>query len=311
MNSPTSQTLDKIKEDPIFINETKLIEKKEPPTSYGVVGIHLSGELNKYSNLIKHTFEITQYNIDITKVVDISNIEYRKLYSKVNELLMFLLVSRKHSLGYIEFIKGQYEINDIRKIKHLFLQMTNEEIDLIFKKRFDSIWTSLWGRNARKMSLNREYIISKEKYNELLLRYNINDFKPKFPTKEWGYPKGKKYGNESNISCAIRECSEETSLFKSEINILPGIYPLTENMIGTNGLQYKHIYFIALFENIRLLDLNNENVKFVEIDTAGWFKKDRALNLIRPYHVEKIKIINQIVQFITYMIYCAKQSEIL
>lgn len=297
-----------------YIQSTDIEHKtKEPSTSYGIINVHLSGDLNKYSTLIKKAFELQSINdaitnIDITTLVDISSTEYSEIYNKVTESLMFLLVSRKHSLGYIGFIKGQYELNDINKIKHLFVQMTNEEIDLMFKNTYDQLWNMLWKRNSKKMIYNKDFNANKAKFNEIMSKYNIHDFKPKFPTREWGFPKGKKNGNESNISCAIRECGEETTLCKSEITILPGIMPLTEIMRGTDNVQYKHVYFLALLENIRVLDLDNDSPHFVEIDTAGWFKKERTLNLIRPYHVEKIQIIHQITNFITYAIYCIEQA---
>ena len=281
----------------------------EPVTSYGVININITEPLNHYTPLILKAFEQSKSDVDITTIIDIDNNEFKLLKNLVSESILFLLISRKHSLGFVEFIRGRYDINDDKCIRYLFIQMTENEIREIFTTQFDILWNSMWKKNARKTTYHKEYTVAKDKHTKIMQKYKMKNFKPKFPTREWGFPKGRKNNNEANISCAIRECCEETTLFKSEISVLPGILPLTEIMLGTNMVQYKHIYYLSIMSSTRALDIFNDELQFVEIDTAGWFKKERVMNLIRPYHLEKIKIINQIINFITYAIYCAENDQ--
>lgn len=282
-------------------------QKSEPITSYGMININLSGELKEYENNIKSAFTKNTH-VDILSLAVDDNDDYRNIYNMVQKNLLFLLISRKHSLGYIEFIRGRYDISDNSTIEHLFVQMTENEIYNIFEIPFDTLWCILWKKNAKKNTYNKEYVTASEKYEYVISTYNINDFKPKYPTKEWGFPKGRKNNGETNINCALRECSEETTLCRSEMHILTGISPLVEEMTGTNNVQYRHIYYLSIIDNIRNLSIENDTIQFAEIDTAGWFKKERILNLIRPYHKEKIDIVNQIISFIAYTVYCVEQK---
>ena len=54
---------------------------------------------------------------------------------------------------------------------------------------------------------------------------------------------------------------------------------------------------------MRPLNINNDAYHFIEIDTVGWFKKNLVNNLLRPYHTEKLNIINKIIQFVAYVVY--------
>jgi 8-oxo-dGTP pyrophosphatase MutT (NUDIX family) len=282
------------------------VNKHEPTTSYGIINLYLSNELSIYKSSIKHAFN-TNLHVEIPSItIDDNNNEYNKIYKMVKDNLIFLLVSRKNSLGYIEFIRGRYDISDTNTIEHLFKQMTETEICNIFTLSFDTLWCTMWRKNSRKNMYNKEYVTANENYTFVIDQYNINTFKPEHPIKEWGFPKGRKNSNETNMTCAIRECCEETSLVKTEINILTGIAPLVEEMTGTNDVIYKHVYYLSIIDNIRNLTINDDIAHFAEIDIVGWFKKDRTDNLIRPYHTKKLDIINQVITFITYAIYCSR-----
>jgi hypothetical protein len=42
----------------------------------------------------------------------------------------------------------------------------------------------------------------------------------------------------------LREFGEEPGIDISKINVINNILPIEENLIGTNGLPYRHIYYI-------------------------------------------------------------------
>jgi len=110
---------------------------------------------------------------------------------------------------------------------------------------------------------------------------------------EWGYPKGRKDKNESTLECAMREFYEETNIDITKIIIINEINPIEENLIGTNGIQYRHIYYIAeTKENINLENKNNN-----EIGNVGFFTYDESQKLLRDYHIEKKQILEQIFMY--------------
>ena len=47
------------------------------------------------------------------------------------------MIRRKKTLGYIEFMRGRYELNDLLHLTHLFEQMTTEEVNDILNIDFD------------------------------------------------------------------------------------------------------------------------------------------------------------------------------
>lgn len=283
--------------------------KKDPVTSYGIINIHMTNELKEYSETLKLAFN-NNSNINIEEI-EAKREDYEDLYKLVEKNLLFLLVSRKHSLGFIEFLRGNYDISGsdpYTTVEHLFKQMTENEIIKIFTKNFDELWCGLWKKNARKPVYTKEYLESKEKFEYVLRNYDENSFKPEYPISEWGFPKGRKNESEANITCAIRECCEETSLVKSELCILPGVGALVENMVGTNNIRYKHIYYLSVIDELRNLTIRSNAYHFAEIDTIGWFKKNRITNLIRPYHTEKLHIVDEIIKFVVYVIHCTKEK---
>jgi 8-oxo-dGTP pyrophosphatase MutT (NUDIX family) len=185
--------------------------------------------------------------------------------------------------------------------------MSEEEINLIFNDNFDNLWMDLWRTNYKKTIGSREYVYVKDKYNAVLNEYKREDFKPKYPLKEWGFPKGRKNNTtESALSCAVRECIEETGLYKNEMNVLMSVHPVVEDLIGTNGKLYRLIYFISVVKRIRkLIPIENEEY-FSEIEDIGWFLRHKISNLFRPYHVKKMEVVDKIINFIAYTVYCIK-----
>ena len=281
-----------------------------PKTSYGIINFKLTGEFEKYNDIFKNKYIIKDYNPIVNKInlywFNNKNLdkECGELINKIKDSIFFLLISRKNSLGYIEFIRGKYNIDNIENIKHLFEQMTDLEIANIIKNDFDILWDILWKKTARNKLFEKEYEISLNKFNEIKIKYyhEITNFRPKYPIPEWGFPKGRRNMTEKDICCAMRECHEETSLDLSEINILDRIYPLTEQFNGTNNIEYRNIYYLSIIDNIRDLNVYSTQKDYIEVDNVGWFKFNNTMNLIRPYHIEKKKIIDELIKFIAYNI---------
>lgn len=209
--------------------------------------------------------------------------------------IKYLMVQRKHSLGYLEFMRGRYNETCIDNINYLLEQMTPTELNDLNTKDFDYLWNNLWSNQnnfINNQNYYKEYITSKQKFIELKLNNNINfnSIKTLYNFNEWGFPKGRRELYEADIVCAMREFEEETNYNENNYTILDNTHNIKENLVGTNGIDYKHNYFLALIhENKINIDNNNKeigDIKIMDIHTC--------LKLIRPYHSSKIKIINKI-----------------
>ncbi len=258
---------------------------KEPVTSYGIICIRFINKLN--NKLIK----------------------YKNLSNVNNIKIEYLLIQRKHTLGYTEFIRGKYFISDIYSIIILFKQMIQEEIDSILENNFDYHWNTLWVNKINKSSIYKsEYESSKKKFNYLKsnkhdninLDYIKKNITPLFSDKEWGMPKGRRNNYEDPLQCANREFQEETSYIDTEYEMFKDTKKYIEIFNGTNGIKYQHVYYVANCITPRIPILNaNSSFKSNEIGNITWKSFEDTCNILRPYHTEKIRIINEIHNYLT------------
>lgn len=213
--------------------------------------------------------------------------------NNINDNIQFLMVQRKHSLGYLEFMRGRYSLENIDNLKYLIEQMTWEEINDILNMEFDFLWNKLWDiDNIKNKNHQKEYIQSKEKFYQIKMNYPdlINNIIPLFNFNEWGFPKGRRESYESDLVCAIREFEEETNLEEPNYIVLEKCKSIRENLTGTNGIQYAHNYFLSIInDNTNFYDESNR-----EIGQKSVLNIIECLEKIRPYHKNKIRIIKNI-----------------
>lgn len=268
----------------------------EPVTSLGIICFKFNKSLNINSkkfndHLLNKYLKIDDFNFE--NLSNISNINFLK------DKIKFLLIRRKHSLNYIEFVRGRYNINNLKKLVNIFELMSPDEMENIKTKNFDYIWNNLWKKTSNYKQYKKEYNKSKKLFNTLISN-NILDklleIKPIYNEPEWGFPKGKRNTFEKNKACAIREFYEETKMEKNDYFILNNLDTIHENYKGTNGVNYRHIYYISISETEKNLksELNNNN----EIGDIGWFSWEEILNMIRPYNISKLELINKLFLFI-------------
>ena len=271
----------------------------DPISSYGIILTKFDKE--EYKNNIK-----SENIIDINNSnpgVSLENENDIKLFYLIRDHVHFLLIRRKHTLGYIEFMRGRYKIDNIDAIIHLFRQMTKEEINKIKTKKFDILWNNLWKNSNNKTNYDIEYRNSKKKFNTLKnddtillnLDFYISNVNPIWTHPEWGFPKGRRNFMETDYNCAIREFEEETGLISTDYTILNEFNSFTEELIGTNGIKYKHVYYIGTSISNKKLEINKKNLNQInEIGDIGWFTYDKLIKLLRPHHTERKSIITKI-----------------
>lgn len=281
-------------------------ECREPVTSYGIILIDFNKEIDIYKqqflNYIKKQKKIELNNYGI-KINSFSEMEK---FSKYADSIKFLMIQRKHTLGYIEFIRGRYKIDNIDGLVYLFQQMIPAEIENIAKYDFDKLWHDFWGNHSYS-TMKNEYDKAKEKFNilkneedELSLNFYVNNVIPAWNQAEWGFPKGRRNKQEDSLICAKREFQEETDFKEDEYTVFENISPIIEDFIGTNGVRYRHVYYLAINNNNnKKIEINNNNEHQVsEIGNINFVNYNNSIKLIRPYHVAKKKVVNIIYTFI-------------
>ncbi len=259
----------------------------DPITSYGIICFHIN-------NIPLYKIEQFLYN----KFIEIEDFNYKYLnyIKKINKYknnIKFLLIQRKHSLSYLEFMRGKYNETKIEEIKYLCSLMSFNELEDIKNKDFQLLWDMLWLKTARNKIFLKEMNASKKKYEFLKCNNILSTMKTEYKTPEWGFPKGRRNKYEKNMDCAIREFIEETN-FKN-FNLLDRINVLEETFLGTNNIPYKHIYYLGGTQN-KELNIMEDNY---EVGDIKWCNINETINLLRIYDKTKINLINQLYFFLT------------
>ena len=168
----------------------------------------------------------------------------------------YLMIQRKDTLGYVDFLRGRYNLYNKLYLMNIINEMTIQEKIKIRSMTFDQLWSDLWCGLSSSQYKN-EGRISKEKFdklktgiiinnNNVTLESLIKESKTRWIETEWGFPKGRRNYNEKDLTCAIREFEEETGYKKDDINIIYNILPYEEIFTGSNFKSYKHKYFVAI-----------------------------------------------------------------
>jgi 8-oxo-dGTP pyrophosphatase MutT (NUDIX family) len=217
----------------------------------------------------------------------------------------YLMIKRKHSLGFVEFMRGKYPVHNYNYLINIFNEMSNEEKDIIRKSDFNQLWGYLWGDQVG-IQYRGEEKISKEKYDLLKMGlsnkkdYNLetllNECDNNWVETEWGFPKGRRNYQEKDLNCAFREFEEETGYLRNEIKLIQNIFPYEEIFTGSNMKSYKHKYFIGYMESSIL---STNNFQESEVGDMKWFDFETCISKMRPYNLEKkniLKMINNVLR---------------
>jgi len=265
----------------------------EPIISNGIIGIYFD-EL-KHINI----HDLEAYLLLHFKKLKF-DVNFNNIYASFNPPKKFniklLLIQRRHSIAYIEFLRGKYDTNNILEIENILKNMIQSEIENIKMNDFDTLWNNLWDTgNIKNKYHNIEYSKSKIKFdyikNDNLINFDL--IIPFYQFNEWGFPKGRRENNENNFNCAIREFNEETQINPTEYSLLSNKLSIRENLIGTNGFDYANNYFISTFHNSNIINIINilERKFNNEIGNISFFSINDVFSLLRPQHKERILII--------------------
>lgn len=205
-----------------------------------------------------------------------------------NMKIEYLMIRRKDTLGYVEFLRGKYNIHNDFHIRLLVQEMTYYEIDGILNNDYSQLWSNLWNKKNesydQKIADKFNYI--KNEKARILTNPNAWD------EPEWGFPKGRRNNRESDYECSIREFEEETGYNSKNLIVIKNAGFVEEVFTGSNAKSYKHKYYLCKMEYKKTLCCDNYQTD--EVGDLRWFTLEECLTKIRKYNYEKISMIKNI-----------------
>jgi len=223
------------------------------------------------------------------------------IFRKQLNQIQYLVIRRKHSLGFVEFMRGKYPLHNYDYLVNVFNEMSGEEKHLIKISTFDQLWSYLWGDQIG-IQYRGEEKISKDKFDTLKGGVEINKREYNLETiisasdveweeTEWGFPKGRRNFQEKDLVCALREFEEETGYLRCNVTLLQNIIPYEEIFTGSNMKSYKHKYFVG---TINPDVIHTNQFQQSEVSEVKWLSYEECMRKIRPYNLEKKNILTKI-----------------
>jgi ADP-ribose pyrophosphatase YjhB (NUDIX family) len=218
---------------------------------------------------------------------------------------VYLMIRRKDTLGYIDFMRGKYSVQNKHYILNMFKQMTVQEKAKLRVESFDVLWKEIWEGNPVLNQYKTEEIISREKFNHIkngiVIKadfYNMESIidesenHDSWSEPEWGFPKGRRNYQEKDYDCALREFGEETGYDLNTLTNIQNVLPFEEIFTGSNYKSYKHKYYLM---HMNLSDtLTVVSYQTSEVSQMTWKTYDECMSCIRSYNLEKKGVIQNV-----------------
>jgi 8-oxo-dGTP pyrophosphatase MutT (NUDIX family) len=201
----------------------------------------------------------------------------------------YLMIRRKNTLGYMDFVRGKMPLAHKRYLMQMFNQMTVSEKDSLCvlaqtphlcKEKITSLMLGVQSKTG-------------ETYNTVSLIQESNEYGA-WTEPEWGFPKGKRNSHESDYACALREFNEETGFSVNLFQSITTTEPVEELFIGSNMKTYKHKYIPMFIPYQASLALNMNGFQTSEVSAMRWMDYTECMQVIRGYNVEKKNMLTQL-----------------
>lgn len=264
----------------------------------------------------KYLPDIKNCNYEIKNSFDSLRDLYRDKYY-LDKNIKYLMICRRHSIGFVDIIRGKYSFQNLSYFKNLVSLLTKDEMNILLNNSFDELWKNLWVQ--KDPIITTDFSNSKLKFKIIKngVRFeNSNDIiklenliistKKKYDEPEWGFPKGRRNIGESDYDCALREFYEETKIDIDKIGLID-VDPFIEIYKAYNGVRYKHVYYLAQYKNYngrRRIKFNNDEIitldngdnkeQFIEVSKISWFNINDCNTHIRKYYYEKKNVLNRV-----------------
>jgi 8-oxo-dGTP pyrophosphatase MutT (NUDIX family) len=218
--------------------------------------------------------------------------------NKKTSEIKYLMIQRKHSVGFVDFVRGKYVLHNKVQIISLLAVMTVSEHLRLVDEDFGTMWREMWGGNEDAVAREKLEHLRKgvmTNYNFYTLGDCIKEASSihNWTLNDWGFPKGRKNFNESDLNCATREFTEETGVSEPFLSIATNITPYEEIFTGSNFKSYKHKYYLGYIENGETA-VNLAGFQKEEVGDMKWKTIYEALDGIREYHMERKEILRNV-----------------
>lgn len=244
-------------------------------------------------------------------------------YNDAGNKVKYLLVRRKDSLNYVEFIRGKYDPNDVKFLYQAFTEISQAERLQIQTKPFADLWKGLWLNSSSVSHLTTsEFLHAENRFLQLKMGYRtivgkyislsslLHETESKYDSPEWGFPKGKRNRRETDFECARREFYEETRIREDEYTVIHRLNSVSETFKGSNNVFYKHVYFVGRYLSQNPVTLNEaDQEQLAEIGDIGWFTAEQALKMFRPYDVEKKMLLMRLDNVLSHIEFSEEDSR--
>lgn len=219
-------------------------------------------------------------------------------FKRIDGEIKYILVQKKDSISYTEFLRGKYELNNYVYIQRLFSKMTLNEKESITTLTFTDLWRGLWNHsNDQNQKFQKEFNKSQVKFNKLrngvyikridgevqfvnlnILAANTNHASEQI----WEAPKGRRRLYESDLKCALREFEEEAG-FHDKIVLHDSNKQFEEIFNGSNGVRYRNVYYLAQYVgDASAVKFDSTNVQQAkEVRNVAWFTYEEVMQHIR------------------------------
>lgn len=222
----------------------------------------------------------------------------------------YLMVQRKDSLCYVEFMLGKYKIDNAPYLCMMFSSMTIAERErLLTDMSFEDLWKDLWQVQSCNTYM-KEYYDAHRKFHALRAGFEMEPgAKPwsiarlvaethtdiRYDEPEWGFPKGRRNLTETDVACALREFAEETGLTADHVVLRDDLRPVEETFTGSNHQVYRHMYFIARVHpdaprKLPVLSVTQRR----EIRQTAWWPCEDVQKRIRPINAERRRLFDAV-----------------
>lgn len=245
----------------------------------------------------------------------------------IDGILHVLMVKKKYSYAFFEFVFCKYPKFDRKKLDELFNGMTFQEKKDILELNFDKLWckivlnvpddpNSMTKKTKLKKIIGKlknvvdvedveekkydispkekeyqTYLVKKHRFMELIedggRRLREIINHSKSADPIWEIPKGRPESNEKPLDTAVREFYEETTITIDRYKIIYDIHPIKINYVIGDCL-YNNEYYVAIAGDD--LIINNEYNRYdnnIEVEEIRWINVHEVPFLNRGQHTYK------------------------
>jgi ADP-ribose pyrophosphatase YjhB (NUDIX family) len=196
-----------------------------------------------------------------------------------------LMVKKKCTYAFLNFLLGKYKMSDKKGLKHLFNSMTQKEKYSILEYDFDKLWSLALNRVPQYDIKSENYNLYSDKYTKFYKTFNKKNKlfmmlnQSKSAGDIWDYPKGRSKINEKPLNTAIREFCEETGASLNDFQLMLHLKPIQQNY-KYNNYYYTITYFIAVAKQHWKPRIHFSSYEqMLEVDDICWVQQN-TLNIL-------------------------------